>query len=238
MSCRTIRDLCEIALPNEQRYRSVQELLSGLDEIAPMVRAIDGERLIFGEWAFNLPKNELYKILPVRHPEDLSRIIYRLLIFRMTFKPLSLADHAAYIRFMHKSVELFEDPSSQVTAYLKEQEEERHEKLHSLYSYLMPAIFRLKTIHSEMTAELRITRAGLTLLQNKQSRDAFPDTLEALKLSDTIDPFSAEPLRYKAQGQGFILYSIGPDEKDNDGSPKEKKQEKDWDIVWSYTGGR
>ena len=58
----------------------------------------------------------------------------------------------------------------------------------------------LKAIHCEMTAELRITQAGMALLQYKQSRDAFPDTLEALKLSDTNDPFSAEPLRYKTQG--------------------------------------
>jgi len=235
MACRTIQELCEIAPPNEQQYRSVQELLAGLDEVAPMVRAIDGERLLFGEWAFNLPKNELYKIDPINeYPENLPGIIYQLILFRITFKPLFLADRAAYMRFMHKSAQFFEDPSSHVMADLKE--EEPFEKYHMLTSMLMPAIFRLKEIHSEMTAEMRITRTGMTLLQHKQSRDAFPDTLEALKLSDTVDPFSAEPLRYKAQGQDFILYSIGPDEKDNGGSPREKKQKKDWDIVWTFTG--
>ena len=237
LSCRTIREVCEIAPPNEQQYRSVQDLLAGLDEVAPMVRAIDGERLIFGEWAFNLPKNELYKIDPINeYPENLPGIINRLILFRITFKPMFLADRAAYMRFMHKSAQFFEDPSSHVMADLKE--EEHHVKYHMMTSMLMPAIFRLKTIHSEMTAELRITRAGLALLQYKQNRDAFPDTLEALKLSDIIDPYSTEPFRYKAQGQDFILYSIGPDKKDNGGSPREKKQEKDWDIVWSYTGGR
>ena len=236
MSCRTIRYLCEIAPPNEQQYRSVEDLLTGLDEVAPMVRAIDGERLLFGEWAFNLPKNDLYKMSYINeYMENTPGIIYKLIILRIKFKPLFLADHAAYMRYMRKSVELFEDPSSHVMADLKE--EERHEKLHMLTSMLMPAMFRLKTIHSEMTAELRITRAGMALLQHKQSGDAFPETLETLKLSYITDPFSAEPLRYKAQGQGFILYSIGPDEKDNDGSPKEKKQKTDWDIVWSYTGG-
>ena len=88
-----------------------------------------------------------------------------------------------------------------------------------------------------MIAELRITRTGLALLQYKQSRDAFPDKLEALKLQNINDPFVDEPLRYKAQEQGFILYSVGPDQKDNNGSPKQKKQKDDWDIVWSYDGG-
>lgn len=235
LSCRTIRNICEIVPPNEQQYRSIQELLAGFDDVTPMVRAIDGERLLFGEWAFNLPKNELYQMSYINeYMENTPGIIYKLIILRIKFKPLLLADRAAYMRYMHKSVKLFEDPHSHVQADLKEKE--RHGKLHMLTSILMPAIFRVKEIHSEMTAELRITRTGLALLQHKQSGDAFPETLEALKLSDTDDPFSTEPLRYKAQGQGFILYSVGPDQKDNGGSPKEKKQKTDWDIVWAYTG--
>ena len=38
------------------------------------------------------------------------------------------------------------------------------------------------------------------------------------------------------EGQNFVLYSVGPDEKDNDGSPKQKKQKTDWDIVWHFPG--
>ena len=69
----------------------------------------------------------------------------------------------------------------------------------------------LKAIHREMTAELRITQTGMALLRHKQSRDAFPETLKALKLQNINDPFSKELLRYESQGQDFILYSIGPD---------------------------
>ena len=101
---------------------------------------------------------------------------------------------------------------------------------------LFPAMSRVKVIHNEMLAEVRITQTGMALLQHKQSRDVFPETLEALKLQNNNDPFSEKPLGYKSQGQGFIIYSIGPDRKDNDGSPKQKKQKDDWDIVWSYTG--
>ena len=249
LACRTIQELCVIAPPNEQQYRSIEDLLAGLDDIAPIVRAIDGERLLLGEWAFNLPKNELYKVrMELDQPEDMPGIIQRLIILRATFKPLFLADRAAYMRLMHKSAQLFqlfgdsyshEQANNELYKLSSDIEKiERNEKRYLLTSMLFPSMIRVKQIHREMIAELRITRVGLALLQHKQSRDAFPDTLEALKLSDIIDPYSAEPLRYKAQGQGFILYSIGPDKKDNDGSPREKKQEKDWDIVWSYTGGR
>jgi hypothetical protein len=236
MACRTIQELCAIAPPNDQLHRSTQELLADFDDIAPMVRAIDGERLILGEWAFNLPKNELYKVSSENEPpEGISSIIYRLLVLRTTFKPLFLADRAAYMRLMHKSVELMVDPYSRENANIIENEVQKHH--HMLTSMLIPAIFRIKEIHCEMTAELRIAQAGLTLLQHKQSRGGFPETLEAFKLQNINDPFSEQPLHYKPQGQGFILYSIGPDQKDNGGSPRQKKQKDDWDIVWSYTGG-
>ena len=247
MACSTIQELCEIALPNDQQYSIVQELLTSFDDIAPMVRAIDGERLLLGEWAFNLPKNELYKISSeLDAPEDISGIIHRFIILRTTFKPLFLADRATYMRLMHKSAQLFqlfgdsyshEQANNELYKLSSDIDKmERNKKHHLLTSMLFPSIVRVKQIHREMTAELRITRAGLTLLQHKQSRDTFPDTLEALKLSDIIDPYSAEPLRYKAQGQDFILYSIGPDKRDNGGSPRKKKQEKDWDIVWNPNG--
>jgi hypothetical protein len=86
-----------------------------------------------------------------------------------------------------------------------------------------------------MVAELRITQTGMTLLQYKQKQGTFPNTLEAIKPQNIIDPFSDEPLVYKTEGQNFILYSIGPDKKDNDGSPRQEKQEEDWDIVWNFT---
>jgi hypothetical protein len=150
------------------------------------------------------------------------------------------------MRLMHKSAQLFqlfgdsyshEQANNELYKLSSDIEKiERNEKRHLLTSMLFPSQQPLKVYHREMTAELRITQTGMALLRHKQSRDAFPETLEALKLQNINDPFSKELLRYESQGQDFILYSIGPDKKDNNGSPREKKQEKDWDIVWSYTG--
>jgi hypothetical protein len=87
-----------------------------------------------------------------------------------------------------------------------------------------------------MIAQLRIAQTGLALLQYKQANNTFPATLDALKLKNIKDPFSDGLLLYKSEGQDFILYSIGPDKKDNNGSPRQGKQEKDWDIVWHFPG--
>ena len=227
-SLRTIRELCEIAPPNEQQYQSLQDLFAGLDDVGPLVRSIDGERLLVGEWAFNLPKNELYKLNPESEVPELIRWFFT---FRIRFKPLFLADRAAYMRYMNESIDFLKRPYARGAYDMEKKLEETH---HLMTRMLLPAISRVKVIQCEMLAELRIVQAGLVLLQHKRSQGAFPDTLETLKLNDTDGPFSQEALHYKLQGEGFVLYSIGPDQKDNGGSPRQKKQEEDWDIVWQF----
>ncbi len=236
-SCDTIKKLCEIAPPTDQQYRTIESLLGDLDEITSVVRAIDGERLLFGEWAFNT-KDVMYKTTNLQNnQEDNSGLIFNLII---NFKPISLADHAAYMRFMHEGVRFAERPYSREQADVLEKGIQK--KRYILTRMLTPpAIFRIKEVHCRMIADLRITRAGLALLQDKQKQDAFPATLEALKLQNINDPFSDGLLLYKTEGQGFVLYSIGPDQKDNNGSPRQKKQktdwqETDWDIVWLFPG--
>ncbi len=144
---------------------------------------------------------------------------------------------------MHEGVRFAERPYSPEEGEVLE--EKLQKKRHIVTSILAPALFRLKEIHFEMTAELRIAQAGLALLQYKQNQGAFPDSLEELKLQNINDPFSDGLLKYKTEGQDFILYSFGPDQKDNNGSPRQKKQrtelfkkikqiKTDWDIVWHF----
>jgi len=157
------------------------------------------------------------------------------------FKPLSLADHATYVRIMGDYTRLVQSGSSDghspndASAMIRKVDETRS-RLYVITSMLAPAIGRVNELYAELIAQMRITRAGLGLLQERKAQGVFPQTIEKLKIENIDDPFFAEPLHYKSQGSGFILYSVGPDQKDNGGSPKQKKQKDDWDIVWSYTG--
>ena len=234
LSCDTITKLCEIAPPNAQQSSDIQSLLKDLDDIRPLIHSIDAERLLIGEWLFNLSKDEMYKANLQHSDEDDAGLLHKLIIFGITFKPLFLADHAAYMRYMHEGARFAERPYSPDEAEALEKELQK--KRHIVTSMLAPALFRVKEIHFQMTAQLRIARAGLALLQYKQANNALPATLDALKLQNINDPFSDGLLLYKTEEQDFVLYSIGPDGKDNDGSPRQKKQEKDWDIVWHFPG--
>jgi len=236
LSCDTIKKLCEIAPPSVQQTSDIQSLLKDFDDIRPLIHSIDADRLLIGEWVFNLTKDELYKTGIENIQKDADGLIYKLLFFGMTFKPIFLADHAAYLRFMHDGTRFLERPYSPEQGEILEERVQKKRPIHILTSIFAPAIFRVKQIHCEMIAELRIAQAGLALLQHKQNQDALPATLDTLKLPNINDPFSDGRLLYKTEREGFVLYSIGPDQKDNDGSPRQKKQKTDWDIVWIFPG--
>jgi len=45
-----------------------------------------------------------------------------------------------------------------------------------------------------------------------------------------LDPFDGQPLRYKANGSGYVLYSVGPDLRDDSGL---RMSGKEGDIVFA-----
>ncbi len=238
-SCETIQKICEIAPPNTVQYNILESLLLDYEDRTPLVLALDGERLLVGEWAFNLLRNGQAGFYLTASAGNESELGGMLMSLYSAFKPLSLADHAAYLRIMGEYTRFFQQPyPPNGASTIDKKAEQMQSRLNIVTSMLVPAIGRVNERYWEAIAQMRITRAGLALLQERMAQGAFPETLEKLKLKNLDDPFSNEPLRYKPQGQGFILYSIGPDEKDNGGSPREKKQKTDWDIVWSYTGKR
>jgi hypothetical protein len=237
-SCETIQKVSEVAPPSAEQYRNLESLLSECEGNTPLVLALDGERLLCGEWAFNLLRNGQAGALAASAGNE-SELGGMLMSLYSAFKPLSLADHASYLRIMGEYTRFVQQPySSNESNAMNREAEQMQSRLHIVTSMLVPAIGRVNELHRELIAQMHITRAGLALLQDSKIQGPFPDTLEKLKLKDINDPFSNGPLLYQPNPNGFVLYSVGPDEKDNGGSPKQKKQKTDWDIVWSFTGER
>jgi hypothetical protein len=61
--------------------------------------------------------------------------------------------------------------------------------------------------------------AGAALLAYKGRRGAFPDRLEDAAATPMRDPFSIGPLKYRREGAGFVVYSVGPDGNFDGGKP-------------------
>ena len=237
-ACQMIQKLCALGLPSQQQDNTLGELLAEFDDVAPMVLAIDGDRLLFGDAIFTLRGNEWHQAMAMlTNEDDMPGVVRTFLVRRMGFRPLLLADHATYLQLMRRQAEMMEQPYSPETMTVLQDAIERASEHNLLTRMLCPPFVRVKRLHTERMARIRVTRTGLALLQHQKAHGALPATLGELGFEKIEDPFSEDPLRYRPDGDGFVLYSLGPDQQDNDGSPREeKKQETDYDIVWHFPG--
>jgi hypothetical protein len=242
-SCRTIQTLCETAPPDESHCRAAEGLLQDLDDVDPLVRALDADRLLIGEWLFGLPTEELYKTVrgeALAIKDGNPGIVHRLEFRMTTFRPRFITDHAAYLQLMRKSVQLLQGP------FIPREAESRREidelpRRHWLTGKLASMFGPMKDSHCHMAATVRITRAGLALLEYGQAHGAFPPTLETLGLGGLVDPYTEKPLLYRAEPDGFVVYSVGEDLNDNGGAPRRRQKGSDsrhtspeYDLLWRF----
>jgi len=76
---------------------------------------------------------------------------------------------------------------------------------------------------ARIQASLRLLRAELALREYHLQHGAYPAALQQLTPGEltaaALDPFVDQPLRYRRQGAGYVLYSVGPDLQDDGGLP-------------------
>ena len=242
--CQTVRKLYEIAPPSEEDYQKIEALLADHVDIAPLVDAVDAERLLRGEWLFNLSQNQLYEALRgddqslLGHggPEVFARLVFRVIAFRPRF----VADHAAYLQLMRSGVQLLEGPYAPPGSDVEEEcRDLAHRSL--LTRQMAPGIVFGKRVHCGMVAQVHITRAGLALLQYRKAHGTLPPSLDALGLENLIDPFAETPLHYRTEAEGFVIYSVGEDQKDNGGAPRRpldtsgrRPKVPEYDLLWRF----
>ncbi len=235
--CSAIRALCEMEPPSGEKCREMEGILKDLDDIGPSIRALDGERLLVGERLFSLPSDELYETVRERvlranerTPEILTRLAFRILAFR----PRLVAEHAMYLSLLQKSTQMLQGPYVPRGSGVWQEVHDLLMKPRLLTREFTPSLDFLAELHYRKAAEVHITRAGLALLQHRQTHGALPPTLEVLGLERLTDPYTQEPLRYRIEGQGFVVYSVGEDMRDNGGTSRQPKQKTDYDFVWCF----
>jgi hypothetical protein len=234
----TSRNLQEVlrygGLDNEQTSR-LSSLLAESDLRQDYLRAIQGERAT-GLIAFEQIREDPRLFFESVDLEG-GPIIPRLTV--TVLKPLLYSDERFYLRHMGKVIA---DAKLPITVSRGDGPEDDLEGVHlwqaPVSSLLLPVFSRAKTAVYESLAETRICRIGLDLEAYRHRHGEYPDSLARLSFSDTEmleDPFGGKSFIYKRQAKGFILYSVGPDMKDDGGRPVSDEQGQDsakGDIVW------
>jgi len=109
-------------------------------------------------------------------------------------------------------------------------------------SLVTPSLRRTVERYAEGEARLRVTRGALAmermrLVNNGRLPENADDPAVRSALSGLTDPFDGKPIRYKRRAaNSYVIYSIGPDEKDDGGIPKEGAKDKtNYDLVLMVT---
>jgi hypothetical protein len=102
-----------------------------------------------------------------------------------------------------------------------------------LTSMLMPVYTRFVWSRENKIASLGGAQIALALCLYKAEHGAYPASLTVLEAAGyklPRDPFTGKPYQYLRGGAGFVVYSLGPDMKDDGGAPPV------WDTTERLTG--
>jgi len=220
----TIHAVSVHARPAADQYAQLDELLKTFDDSAPLVRTMDGERLLFGEWAFNLSRAELRESGMPLHAA-----------LTILFAPRHHLDHAVYLKILHAAATSAGQPYATADNVQEETMMAAVPRYCVLTRTIVPALANAKMSLVSMRAQARITRAGLAVLRYRQEKGAYPATPAVTSQENLIDPFSGKALIYHLDPTGFTIYSVGRNMID-DGGVAERQRNAD-DIAWQYAEG-
>jgi hypothetical protein len=87
---------------------------------------------------------------------------------------------------------------------------------------------------------LRLLQTELALQEHRQRLGRYPESLSdlepALAPSTVMDTYSGKPFIYRRKGEAYLLYSVGPDGKDNGGVPAARSSDPSGDLVAGRLG--
>jgi hypothetical protein len=73
---------------------------------------------------------------------------------------------------------------------------------------------------------------GLTLETIRRNTGSYPETLRTFPASLRTDPFTGDPLKYELSEGRPVIYSVGPNGRDDDGEYQYGSKSEQDDITW------
>ena len=228
----------------------IMDELSAHEGKEPFIKSMDGERVAFGGWIFeriiqgktSIRELSNIGVEGVEGNEGKDTFGDRILspLFLYLYRPICKKDYICYLTLISKTQDNYNLPYYE---YKNNSEISINQQTEQLPRYciftrmLLPALDRVAELQARHQAYIDICRTGLALEIYSAKNGIYPEKLENLVpefLSEIpIDPFSGESLIYKKTFNGFILYSLGPNMKDDGGiDARITKWKGDYDIVW------
>jgi len=152
-------------------------------------------------------------------------------------RPLLKRDEVFALNTMRRMIDLAQVPYFKAKAELDKLEQglEEAPSYHILTRMFFPALTRGHLQQARIEARIGLAQLALGLKIYKAEKGNYPDTLAELvpeilpELPE--DPFTGKDFVYKRQGEGFLVYSLGENTKDEGGKWDEENRYQH-DIPW------
>ena len=193
------QDVLSAATPSAAACRETFEELDSLDPQAALERALQVERVVCG-----LDEASMFRGGG---------------LFALTRD----YDHLAYLTCMGRQIEAVSLPwprSKEESAEAYREVEEDNVLLTALSRTVIPVFSRALESEEKVNARIRAWQIALALTAYLAENGRYPDDLEALRATGwdlPLDPFTQQDFRYRREGEGFVVWSLGPNMADEGG---------------------
>jgi hypothetical protein len=216
----TIYELTLIEPPENLTSSLIQNILSTFEDDRPLIKAIDGERVVF-----NYGMNIIFE-------KDKNGYRYMHPIYKLA--PWYNADRARYISLMHHYAKLAVENNWDSIRVLDNEFYDSIPRYYRLVRAFEPSMQRVLTMSYKDIVKARLTHLSLAILDYHRSNGSYPDNLEQTGVQNLIDPFAGKPMIYHKESNGFIIYSVGEDQTDDGGHCDLEEPWNDKDIILRY----
>lgn len=227
-------------IPNDKARAIIAELSHHTDA-QPWIRSMDVERVRLGFWCYQvLQHGSLKDFIGGTFIEDTFLDKCFGMILEYPLSPFVKKDFVIYLKLQPQHQDYYKVPYYQIAAFIREHPMKKQIPKYSLLMFILPNLDSIVARKAELDAAIEVARVGLGLKLFKQKSGAYPDMLDKLAPefieNIPVDPCTGKALIYRKDGEGFILYSLGPDQQDDNGTPKPTGKnttgEEPYDIAW------
>jgi ABC-type transport system involved in multi-copper enzyme maturation permease subunit len=216
---------------------SCREIIEGIDrKDRQLTISIEGEPVIFSN-DYNM--ESLYLNAGRRTSIKNRNFLKAYVIY--VLMPMFKAESAFYMQAIMRLVDFAKQPYYLIKKPLSTWEkkiapEAKMPPRYVLARMVLPAYGRTLAQQARYNATLDTFKLALALKIYKQQHGHYPDTLAPLAPEVIkelpLDPFTGKDYIYRRESKGFIVYSVGPNEKDNGGVYDPKQSTKYDDIAF------
>ncbi len=201
----------------------------------PSVRDAIGAELMSGRIAV--------KMLGRRDGEKIFGEGQNKVLFAARFGPARSLFELRFVQIMHRLfMDLGKKPGSFIEMHRAFQRVDQKlsgqtDWTYGLAELMSPSFSGVSVSMGESEARKNLLLTAIDLFESHASSGVFPSLGTGVPFykSYQMDPFTEKPLTYKPLPGGFLLYSYGPDGKDDNGKRKAKeKVVQDYDLVFRF----